>query len=142
MQRLTLLKVNNNGTRKLVFYCLRGRVSSKLLLHGRRRSLFRVLSIIHDGAFLRRQLTAFNYQPLLQRSSIIQKQPPEEFYKKRCSWKFCKIPRKTPVSEPLFKPEVCNFVKKENLAQVVFCKFCEIFQNIFLYRIPPVPLRW
>ena len=32
----------------------------------------------------------------------LQKQPPEAFYKKRRSWKFCKIHRKTPVPESLF----------------------------------------
>ena len=31
-----------------------------------------------------------------------QKQPPEVFYKKRCSYKFRKIHRKTPVPESLF----------------------------------------
>ena len=32
-----------------------------------------------------------------------QKQPPKVFFKKRCSQKFRKIHRKTPVPEPLFK---------------------------------------
>ena len=27
--------------------------------------------------------------------------------------------------------EVCNFIKKETLAQVFFSEFCEIFKNIF-----------
>ena len=27
--------------------------------------------------------------------------------------------------------QVCNFIKKETLAQVFFCKFCEISQNTF-----------
>ena len=35
-------------------------------------------------------------------SNAFQKQPSEVFYKKRRSWKFCKIHRKTPVSEPPF----------------------------------------
>ena len=34
---------------------------------------------------------------------ISQKQPPEVFYKKRCSWAFRKIHRKTPVPGTLFK---------------------------------------
>ena len=34
--------------------------------------------------------------------SYIQKQPPELFHKKRCSKKFRKILRKTPVPESLF----------------------------------------
>ena len=32
----------------------------------------------------------------------VQKQPPEVLCKKRCSWKFRKIPIETPVSETLF----------------------------------------
>ena len=28
-------------------------------------------------------------------------------------------------------PEDCKFIKKETLAQVFSCKFCEIFKNIF-----------
>ena len=26
----------------------------------------------------------------------------------------------------------CNFIKKETLAQVFYCKFCEIFKNTFV----------
>ena len=32
----------------------------------------------------------------------------------------------------------CNFIKKETLAQVFFCEFCEISKNTFLYRTPLV----
>ena len=32
----------------------------------------------------------------------------------------------------------CNFVKKEALAQVFSCEFCEISKNTFSYRTPPV----
>ena len=32
----------------------------------------------------------------------------------------------------------CKFVKKETLAQVVSCEFCEIAKNIFFYRTPLV----
>ena len=32
----------------------------------------------------------------------------------------------------------CNFIKKETLAQVFFCEFCEISKNIFFYRTPLV----
>ena len=49
---------------------------------------------------------------------------------------------KTPVPEPFFKkscsPEDCNFIKKETLAHVLSCKFCEISKNTFSYRTPPV----
>ena len=33
-------------------------------------------------------------------------------------------------------PEACNFVKKETLAQVFSCEFCEISKNIFSHRTP------
>ena len=31
-----------------------------------------------------------------------------------------------------------NFIKKEALAQVFSCEFCEIFENTFFHRTPPV----
>ena len=34
------------------------------------------------------------------------------------------------------KPEACNFIKKETVAQVFSCEFCEIYKNIFYYRTP------
>ena len=30
-----------------------------------------------------------------------------------------------------FRPEACNFIKKEPLALVFFCEFCEISKNTF-----------
>ena len=30
-----------------------------------------------------------------------------------------------------FLPEACNFIKKESLAQVFSCEFCEISKNTF-----------
>ena len=30
----------------------------------------------------------------------------------------------------------CSFTKKEALAQVFSCEFCEIFKNIFFYKTP------
>ena len=35
-------------------------------------------------------------------------------------------------------PEACNFIKKETLAQVFSCEFCEISKNTLCYRTPPV----
>ena len=35
-------------------------------------------------------------------------------------------------------PQDCNFIKNETLAQVFSCEFCEISQNTFFYRTPPV----
>ena len=32
----------------------------------------------------------------------------------------------------------CKFIKKESLAQVFSCEFCEISKNTFFYRTPPV----
>ena len=34
--------------------------------------------------------------------------------------------------------EACNLIKKETLAQVFSCEFCEIFKNTIFYRIHPV----
>ena len=35
-------------------------------------------------------------------------------------------------------PQACNFIKKEALAQVFSCEFCEIFKNTFFHRTPLV----
>ena len=32
------------------------------------------------------------------------------------------------------KPEACNFIKKETLAQVFSCEFCKIYKSTFYYR--------
>ena len=34
--------------------------------------------------------------------------------------------------------QVCNFIKKETLAQVFSCEFCRISKSNFSYRTPPV----
>ena len=31
------------------------------------------------------------------------------------------------------KPQACNFIKKETLAQVFYCEFCKISENNFSY---------
>ena len=36
------------------------------------------------------------------------------------------------------KGAACNFIKKETLAQVFSCEFCEISKNTFFYRTPLV----
>ena len=38
-------------------------------------------------------------------------------------------------------PEAYNFIKKETLAQVYSCEFCETFKNTF-YRTPPEDCFW
>ena len=63
------------------------------------------------------------------------------FCENRCSQKFRKIQRKTPVPESLLnkvRPEACNFIIKETLAQVFSSEFCEISKNTFYYRTPLV----
>ena len=42
-------------------------------------------------------------------------------------WKFRKIHRKTPMPGS----KACNVIKKETLAQVFSCEFCEISKNTF-----------
>ena len=37
------------------------------------------------------------------------------------------------------REKACNFIKKRDaLAQLFSCEFCEIFKNIVFYRTPPV----
>ena len=48
---------------------------------------------------------------------------PEVFCKKGVLRNFAKLTG---------RPEACNLIKKETLAQVFFCEFCEIFKNTFL----------
>ena len=36
------------------------------------------------------------------------------------------------------RSEACNFIKKDTLAQVFSCEFCEIYKNTFYYRTPLV----
>ena len=38
------------------------------------------------------------------------------------------------------RPQVINFIKKETLAQVLYCEFCKISKNTFSYRAPLWPL--
>ena len=38
--------------------------------------------------------------------------------------------------------QVCNFIKKESLAQVFSCEFCKISKNVFFYRTPPDDCSW
>ena len=37
-----------------------------------------------------------------------------------------------------FRPEACNFIKKETLVQVISCEFSEISPNTLFYRTPSV----
>ena len=38
----------------------------------------------------------------------------------------------------LIKLQTCNFIKKEAMAYVFYCEFCEISKNAFLHRTPLV----
>ena len=62
-----------------------------------------------------------------------QKQPPEVFYVRKGN--FAKFTGKH-LCQSIFlkKAQACNFIKKETLAQVFSCKFCEICKNTFCYR--------
>ena len=57
---------------------------------------------------------------------------------KRCSQKFSKIHRKTPVSESLFnevaglRPKARNYIKKDSLAQVFPLNFAKFLRTPFL----------
>ena len=63
-------------------------------------------------------------------------------FKKRFSQKFRKIYKKIPVPHSLSQQscrlKAYNFIKKDSLAQVFSCEFCEISKNTFFYRTPPV----
>ena len=54
-----------------------------------------------------------------------QKQTPGVFYSKRCTRKFCKIHRKTPVPGSLVQVS-------KSFYQVFSCEFCKISKNTFL----------
>ena len=60
------------------------------------------------------------------------KQLPEVFCKKCVVRNFAKFTGKH------LRPEGCNFIKNETLAQMLSCEFCEISKNTFFYRTPLV----
>ena len=62
---------------------------------------------------------------------------PEVFCKKGALRNFTKFIGKH-LCKSLFFNKVCNFIKKEILAQVFSCEFCEISKSTFSYRTPPV----
>ena len=65
----------------------------------------------------------------------VQKRSSRGVLQKRFSQKFYKIHRKTPVPESQ-RPQVCNFIKKETLAQVFSCEFCEISSSTIFTEHP------
>ena len=54
-----------------------------------------------------------------------------------CSWKYCKLHKKSPARGFFFYKiavllfAVCKFIKKETLAQLSSCEFCETFKKAF-----------
>ena len=52
---------------------------------------------------------------------------------KRCCQKFRKILRKKTCAR-VSEPEAWNFIKKETLAQLFSCEFCEISRNTFFAK--------
>ena len=91
---------------------------------------FNIILVLKDGFWPRSHLFLKGW--LL---NCLQKQPPEVFCKKRWLWKFRKIHRKTPApgSLSLIKLQAlpATLLKKETLAQVFSCEFCEISKNTF-----------
>ena len=73
-----------------------------------------------------------------------QKQPPRCSVKKGVLRNFAKFTGKHLCQRLFFdkgaglRPNACNFIKKQSLAQVFPCEFCEISKNTFFYRTPPV----
>ena len=68
------------------------------------------------------------------RISFLRKQPPEVFYKKGVLKKLTKFTGKHLLQSLCFNKVAglaCNFIKKEILAQVFFCEFCEISKKTF-----------
>ena len=64
---------------------------------------------------------------------------PEVFCEKGVLRNFAKFTGKH-LRQSLFfnKVAACNFIKKETLAQMFSCGFCEISKNTFFYRTPLV----
>ena len=91
----------------------------------------------------------YNYLSFIENSLLIgysekynfhkkQKQPPELFCQKVVIRNFIKFTGKHLGQSLFFKqscrPQACNFIKKETLAKVFSCEFCEIFNNTFFHR--------
>ena len=60
---------------------------------------------------------------------------PDVFCKKGVLRNFTKFTGKH-LCQSLFFNKACNFIKKEDLAQVFSCEFYEISKNTFFYRTP------
>ena len=74
---------------------------------------------------------------ILAQDSWFQKQPPEVFYEKKVFLEISQNSQKNTFVRVSFnkvaglRPHACNFIKKESLAQVFSCEFCQIPKNTF-----------
>ena len=64
--------------------------------------------------------------------NLFQKQSPDIFCKKGVLRNFAKFTGKHLYQS--LQPKACNFIKKETLAQMFSCEFCEIFKNTFFAK--------
>ena len=81
-----------------------------------------------------------NTSRLLFPKSLCRSSRLDVFYEKGVLRIFAKFTRKQ-LRQSLFFSKVagaCNFIKKEALAQVFSCEFCEISKDAFFYRTPLV----
>ena len=69
---------------------------------------------------------------------MIRSSHPKVFCKKGTLRNLMKFTEKLLCQSFFFTKGACNFIKKEILALVFSCKFCEISKNNFSYRTPPV----
>ena len=78
-----------------------------------------------------RQSHQFLFRTPLKTRVKPQKQPLELFCKKRCSYRFCKFHRKTPLLKSLFNRvpglQACNFIRER--LHHISCVIYEIFKN-------------
>ena len=72
--------------------------------------------------------------------SILRSSRPEVFCKKGVLRNLAKFTEKQLCQSLFFNKglQACNFIKKETLALVFSCEFCEISKNNFFYRTPLV----
>ena len=85
------------------------------------------------------------HRTLTRKTSFLHKRDrstrPEVFCKNGVLRNFAKFTGKHLCQNLFFNKVVgkaCNFIKKESLAQVFSCEFCEISKKTFFYRTPPV----
>ena len=70
---------------------------------------------------------------------------PGTVYESRCSHRSCSVKKmfleisqqENIFARGSFLIKLRNFIKKETLAPMFSCEFCEIFENTFFYRTPP-----